>query len=890
MEMDRYLRFTHPSFGLTVGRVLDDYRSREAERAELGIPPTPLTPNEVAEVFAGLETTDDEAAAVLIHLLTHRVPPGVDQAAQTKVAHLAALARRETASDHLTPTQAVELLGTMLGGYNVPVLVELLDSPELGAAAAASLSGTLLVFDAFHDVVEMASRGNRHADPVLRSWAAADWFTGRPDVPEALHLTVFRVDGEINTDDLSPATEAWSRADIPLHALSLLANRADIDDPIGRIAQLRSAGRPVAFVGDVVGTGSSRKSSVNSLLWHIGHDIPFVPNKRRGGVVIASKIAPIFANTLEDAGALPVEGDVDRLRTGDHVVVRAKEGRIESPDGALLTEFTHRSEQTLDGMRAGGRVHLVIGRTLTERARTALELGPSPQFRRPPAPPRGAQYTLAQKIVGRACGVDGVPPGVYCEPKVSSVGSQDTTGPMNRNELEELGCLGFSADLVLQTFCHTSAYPKAVDIETQRTLPAFMTNRGGVALRPGDGIIHSWLNRMLLPDQVGTGSDSHTRFPLGISFPAGSGLVAFAAAMGAMPLDMPESVQVRFSGTLNRGITLRDLVQAIPYAARQQGHLTVGTSEKRNVFAGRIIEIEGLEHLTVEQAFELSDSTAERSASGCTIALSEESVVSYLRSNLVMLRSLIDAGYEDARSLERRASAMERWLADPSLLQRDEKATYAEVIEIDSAAITEPLVACPNDPDDVRPLSEVAGRRVDEVFIGSCMTNIGHFRAAGQVLSGRAEPVSTRLWIAPPTRMDEAQLRREGYYGVFGAAGRGLSGRAVRCAWGTRPGSRTERRCSRHRRATSRTGWAGVPTCSSDRPSWRPSWPGPAACLPPRSTSVRWGRSTRCSRTSTGISSSTRLRGRWRAEACRSDGRRRPTAMLKPPACLLSGR
>ena len=535
----------------------------------------------MAEVFAGLETADDEAAADLIHLLTHRVPPGVDEAAQAKVAHLAALARGETASDRLSPTQAVELLGTMLGGYNVPVLVELLDSPELGAAAAESLSGTLLVFDAFHDVVEMARRGNRHADSVLRSWAAADWFTGRPDVPEALHLTVFRVDGEINTDDLSPATEAWSRADIPLHALSLLANRADIDDPIGRIAQLRSAGRPVAFVGDVVGTGSSRKSSVNSLLWHIGHDIPFVPNKRRGGVVIASKIAPIFANTLEDAGALPVEVRRGPARVpvttswcGPRKVASNRRTARCWPSSPI-----GRSRRSTGCERAGGCTWSSGGPSPSGPGR-ALDLGPSPQFRRPPAPPRGAQYTLAQKIVGRACGVDGVPPGVYCEPTVSSVGSQDTTGPMNRNELEELGCLGFSADLVLQTFCHTSAYPKAVDIETQRTLPAFMTNRGGVALRPGDGIIHSWLNRMLLPDQVGTGSDSHTRFPLGISFPAGSGLVAFAAAMGAMPLDMPESVQVRFSGTLNRGITLRDLVQAIPYAARQQGHLTVGTSEK----------------------------------------------------------------------------------------------------------------------------------------------------------------------------------------------------------------------------------------------------------------------------------------------------------------------
>ena len=751
--------------------MLDDYRMLEAERAGLGIPPPPLSSAQVTELVGALGSADDELAAALVDLLTHRVPPGVDDAAQVKAAYLASVARGGPVGDAISPSTAVQLLGTMLGGYNVPVLVELLESPELGARAAQSLSAIPLVFDSFHDVVGLARTGHRHAGSVLRSWGAADWFTRRPAVAPVLHLTVFRVDGEINTDDLSPATEAWSRADIPLHALSLLANRADVDDPIGQMARLKRAGHPIAFVGDVVGTGSSRKSSVNSLLWHIGHDIPYLPNKRQGGVVLGTRIAPIFANTLEDAGALAIECDVGGLATGDHILLRPADGRIESPTAGPLVEFALRSEQTLDGVRAGGRVRLVIGRLLSDRARAALDLGPSPEFRRPPSPLRTSAYSLAQKIVGRACGVDGISPGTYCEPTVSTVGSQDTTGPMNRNELEELGCLGFSADLVLQSFCHTSAYPKAVDIQTQHSLPGFMTARGGVSLRPGDGIIHSWLNRMLLPDQVGTGSDSHTRFPMGISFPAGSGLVAFAAALGVMPVDMPESVLVRFHGTLMPGVTLRDLVHAIPFAARQQGQLTESSAGKTNVFAGRILEIEGLEDLTVEQAFELSDSTAERSSSGCTIALSEDSVATYLRSNVVMLRSLIDAGYQDARSLERRARAMEGWLADPYLLRADDSARYAAVIEIDTSAITEPLVACPNDPDDIRPLSEVAGRRVDEVFIGSCMTNIGHFRAAGNVLAAQPGPVSTRLWIAPPTRMDEAQLRQEGYYGIFGAAG-----------------------------------------------------------------------------------------------------------------------
>jgi aconitate hydratase 2/2-methylisocitrate dehydratase len=753
--------------------VLDNHHLDEGQRAALGLPPLPLTAAQVTALVAALATADRRRGRPLVEQLAHRVAPGVDDAAGVKAAFLAAVARGTAAVPALSAARAVELLGTMLGGPNVAALVDLLDHPDLGEVAAEGLARTLLVFDAFHDVVERAHRGGRPAASVLRSWAAAGWFTDRPALADAIHLTVFKVNGETNTDDLSPATRAWSRADIPRHALSMLENRTDLDDPVGTIGRLKREGRPIVFVGDVVGTGSSRKSAVNSLLWHIGDDIAFVPAKRQGGVVIGSRIAPIFASTLEDAGALPLECDVRALATGDHVVLRPGAGRIDAADGRLLAHFAVPSDQVLDGVRAGGRIRFIVGRTLTEKARQVLDLGPSPVVRRPPAPGAGSgsAYTLAQKIVGRACGTDGVAPGTYCEPTVSTVGSQDTTGPMNRNELEELACLGFSADLVLQTFCHTAAYPKPSDIETQRTLPAFMTNRGGVALRPGDGIIHSWLNRMLLPDQVGTGSDSHTRFPLGVSFPAGSGLVAFAAALGVMPVDMPESVLVRFTGSMRPGITLRDLVQAIPYAARIQGLLTVGGADKRNAFSGRVLEIEGLEHLTVEQAFELSDATAERSAAACAVSMSVESVVDYLRSNVVMLRSLIDAGYHDARTLARRAQSMERWLADPSLLRADPGARYAEVLEIDVGAISEPLVACPNDPDDVRPLSEVAGRAVDEVFIGSCMTNIGHFRAAGKVLATAPGPVATRLWIAPPTRMDEAQLRQEGYYAIFGAAG-----------------------------------------------------------------------------------------------------------------------
>jgi len=751
--------------------VLDEYRIHQSQRAGAGIPPLPLTPGQVQDLFHELQSEDDPArTAELLHILAHGVAPGVDEAARYKAQFLTAIATGEEVGTPISSRDAVALLGTMAGGYNVASLVNLLGDGELGALAAEQLSGTVLVFDAFHDVADLARQGNEHATAVMESWAAADWFTRRRPVPDDIHLTVVKIDGEVNTDDMSPAPHAWSRADIPLHAQSFLEKRPDAVDMRVRMEGLRAEGRPVAFVGDVVGTGSSRKSAVNSLLWHIGYDIPFVPNKRAGGVVIGGRMAPIFFNTLQDAGGLPIECQVDGLATGDDVVLRPRQGRLERPGGELIASFNLRPGQVLDYVRGGGRLQLIIGRNLTEKARAALGLAPDEVFQRPTPPPRSGAFTLAQKIVGRACGVEGVSPGTYCEPTISTVGSQDTTGPMNRQELQDLACLGFSADLVLQTFCHTAAYPKPVDIETQRTLPEFMSNRGGIVMKPGDGIIHSWLNRMLLPDQVGTGSDSHTRFPLGISFPAGSGLVAFAAALGVMPLDMPESVLVRFSGTRQQGITLRDLVNAIPWAARH-GSAVSGRTGPTEPFSGRIIEIEGLEHLSVEEAFELTDSTAERSAAGCTIVLSEESVSRAIRANAALLRSLIDWGYQDARTLERRAQAMENWLSHPTLLRADGNARYAAVIEIDMSSITEPLLACPNDPDAVRPLSAVAGRPIDEVFIGSCMTNLTHFRAAGELLAAAGGPVPTRLWMAPPTRLVERQLREEGYYGTYGSVG-----------------------------------------------------------------------------------------------------------------------
>ncbi|WP_333687012.1 bifunctional aconitate hydratase 2/2-methylisocitrate dehydratase [Methylococcus capsulatus] len=754
--------------------MLTQYREHVAERAAQGLVPKPLTAEQTAALVELLKSPPAGEEAFLLDLLSNRVPAGVDEAAYVKAGFLAAVARGEAVSPIVSPRRAAELLGTMLGGYNVAPLIELLDHSELAPVAAHGLSRTLLMFDAFHDVQVKAEAGNVHAQAVLRAWADAEWFTSRPEVPGKLTVTVFKVPGETNTDDLSPAQDAWSRPDIPLHAKSMLkVPREGIHDAEAQIAELKTKGFPVAYVGDVVGTGSSRKSATNSLLWYIGEDISHVPNKRQGGVCIGGKIAPIFFNTLEDSGALPIECDVTAMQTGDVIDIHPYEGVLRNHEsGVELCRFTLKTEILLDEVRAGGRINLIIGRGLTDRARKVLGLPPSEVFRRPRAPiETGKGYTLAQKIVGKACGVAGIRPGTYCEPAMTTVGSQDTTGPMTRDELKDLACLGFSADLVLQSFCHTAAYPKPVDVETHHTLPDFIMNRGGVSLRPGDGIIHSWLNRMLLPDTVGTGGDSHTRFPIGISFPAGSGLVAFAAATGVMPLDMPESVLVRFKGEMQPGITLRDLVHAIPYVALQRGLLTVEKQGKKNVFSGRILEIEGLPDLKVEQAFELADASAERSAAACTIKLDRAPIEEYLHSNITLLRWMIAEGYGDARTLRRRIAAMEAWLADPQLLEADPDAEYAEVIEIDLDQITEPLLCCPNDPDDVKPLSQVAGTHIDEVFLGSCMTNIGHFRAAGRLLEAFGKPTPTRLWIAPPTRMDQAQLTEEGYYATYGKAG-----------------------------------------------------------------------------------------------------------------------
>ena len=756
--------------------MLEAYRSHVDERAELGIPPLPLNPEQTSSLVELLKNPPAGEGEFLLDLLINRIPPGVDEAAYVKAAFLAAISTGDATSPLIDKKRSVELLGTMLGGYNIKPMIDLLDDPELAEVAAEQLKYTLLMFDALYDVAEKAKQGNNHAQAVMQSWADAEWFTTKEDIPAEIKLRVFKVVGETNTDDLSPAQDAWSRPDIPLHALAFLKNpREGITRAIEQINDMEALGLPLAYVGDVVGTGSSRKSATNSVLWHMGHDIPFVPNKRQGGVVIGNKIAPIFFNTVEDSGALPIECSVDNMNMGDVIVVKPHDGVIENEAGEVVCEFQHKTDVLLDEVKAGGRIPLIIGRTLTDKAREALGLGPTEVFRRPAnlkANDKG--FTLAQKIVGRACGLaegQGVRPGAYCEPRMGTVGSQDTTGPMTRDELKELACLGFSADLVMQSFCHTAAYPKPVDIDTQHSLPDFMRNRGGVSLRPGDGIIHSWLNRMLLPDQVGTGGDSHTRFPLGISFPGGSGVVAFGAALGVIPLDMPESVLVRFTGEMQPGITLRDMVNAIPYAAIQRGLLTIEKKGKKNVYNGRILEIEGLPSLTVEQAFELSDASAERSAGGCTINLSEESVAEYLRSNIVMLRWMIDNGYQDARTLERRAREMETWLENPSLLRADENAEYAEIIEINMSEITEPLLACPNDPDDVKTLSDIAGTKIDEVFIGSCMTNIGHFRAAGKLLEAAGQVIPTRLWIAPPTKMDEHQLMEEGYYNIFAQSG-----------------------------------------------------------------------------------------------------------------------
>lgn len=773
-----------------MSQMLTEYRAHVAEREALGVPPQPLTDAQTADLVELLKNPPAGEEEHLVHLLENRVPAGVDQAAYVKAAFLNAIVKGEANSPLITKERAVYLLGTMLGGYNVAPLVDLLDNAELGGLAAEALKKTLLVFDAFHDVEEKAKVGNANAKAVLESWAEGEWFTSRPDVPSEMTITVFKVTGETNTDDLSPAQDAWSRPDIPLHANAMLKNARDGINPekngeVGPLSQIKdliAKGNPVAYVGDVVGTGSSRKSATNSVLWFFGDDIPHIPNKRDGGVCLGGKIAPIFFNTMEDAGALPVEIDVADMNMGDEVTLKIDHDTATVTafkNGSQIAESKLKTPVLLDEVRAGGRINLIIGRNLTGKAREALGLEPSTLFRTPDQPAdTGKGFTLAQKMVGRACGLpegQGIRPGTYCEPKMTTVGSQDTTGPMTRDELKDLACLGFSSDLVMQSFCHTAAYPKPIDVVTHHTLPDFIMNRGGVSLRPGDGVIHSWLNRMLLPDTVGTGGDSHTRFPIGISFPAGSGLVAFAAATGVMPLDMPESVLVKFKGKMQPGITLRDLVHAIPYYAIQAGDLTVEKKGKKNIFSGRILEIDLTEmenDLTVEQAFELSDASAERSAAGCAITVSEEKVAEYLRSNIVMLKWMIAEGYGDARTLARRAENMQKWLDNPSLLKADADAEYTKVYEIDLADIKEPILCCPNDPDDAKLLSEVAGDKIDEVFIGSCMTNIGHFRAAGKLLSEvPAGSLTTRLWIAPPTKMDERQLMDEGYYNTYAQAG-----------------------------------------------------------------------------------------------------------------------
>lgn len=761
--------------------MLEAYRQHVAERATQGIPPLALSAQQTADLVELLKNPPKGEEAFLLDLITHRVPPGVDDAAKVKAAFLAAITQNKDSSPLISRAKATELLGTMVGGFNIKPMIDVLDDAEVGAIAVAGLSKTLLMFDYFHDVKALADKGSANAKKVIESWANAEWFTSRPEVAEKITVTVFKVTGETNTDDLSPAPDAWSRPDIPLHYLAMLKNaRPGITPeedgkrgPIQFIEDLKKKGHLVAYVGDVVGTGSSRKSATNSVIWATGEDIPFVPNKRFGGVCLGGKIAPIFFNTQEDSGALPIEVDVSKLDMGDVIDIYPYAGKIEK-NGAVVAEFKLKSDVILDEVRAGGRINLIIGRGLTAKAREALGLPASTLFRLPQNPAAsGKGFSLAQKMVGRACGLpegQGVRPGTYCEPKMTSVGSQDTTGPMTRDELKDLACLGFSADLVMQSFCHTAAYPKPVDVKMHHELPEFIRNRGGVSLRPGDGVIHSWLNRMLMPDTVGTGGDSHTRFPIGISFPAGSGLVAFAAATGVMPLDMPESVLVRFKGEMQPGITLRDLVNAIPLYGIKQGLLTVAKAGKINAFSGRILEIEGLPKLKVEQAFELSDASAERSAAGCTVRLDKEPIIEYLNSNITLLKWMIAEGYGDARTLERRIQAMQEWIAKPELLQPDADAEYAEIIEIDLADIKEPIVACPNDPDDVKVLSEVAGAKIDEVFIGSCMTNIGHFRAASKLLEGKRD-MPVKLWIAPPTKMDAKQLNEEGHYGVFGSAG-----------------------------------------------------------------------------------------------------------------------
>ena len=748
--------------------MLENYKKSLKERADLGIPPLPLSAEQTSEL---VELIKKENNKDLLELLINRVPAGVDDAAYVKAAFLADISQKKIKCELISPKDATFYLGTMLGGYNVEPLINLIDDQECGDIAVEALSKTLLIFDSFNDIAEMSSKSN-NAKKILNSWAEAEWFLSKPEIPNLIKTTVFKVPGETNTDDLSPAPDAWSRPDIPLHALAMYKMpREGISKPIETISKLKEKGFPVALVGDVVGTGSSRKSATNSVLWHMGEEIPFIPNKKTGGICIGGKIAPIFFNTMEDAGTIVFEADVEKMNTGDLISIYPFEGEIKNEKNEVISKFEFKSETFLDEVRAGGRIPLIIGRSLTDKTREFLNLNPSEVFVRPGDKDNYQEgFTLAQKMVGKACGVRGIRPGTYCEPIMTTVGSQDTTGPMTRDELKELACLGFTSDLVMQSFCHTAAYPKPVDIETQHTLPEFIKTRGGIALKPGDGIIHSWLNRMLLPDTVGTGGDSHTRFPIGISFPAGSGLVAFGAALGVIPLDMPESVLVRFSGEMQPGITLRDLVNAIPYAAIKRGLLTVEKEGKKNIFSGRCLEIEGLPNLKIEQAFELSDASAERSASGCTVLLDEDPIIEYLNSNIILLRWLISEGYGDARTLERRAQKMEQWLANPVLMQPDKNAKYAEIIEIDLNEIKEPLLACPNDPDDVKSLSEIGEDKIDEVFIGSCMTNIGHFRAAGKLLE-KISSLPTRLWISPPTKMDKFQLEEEGFYKIFENAG-----------------------------------------------------------------------------------------------------------------------
>jgi len=749
--------------------IIQDYISHTKERGKEGLPPLPLTPEQTAELVTFLKDDKKQDLEYALELLINRVPAGVDQSAYVKAAFLNDVAQKKINNSLILPSKAVELLGTMLGGYNVQALIPLLDS-DLAEEASQALSSTILVFDAFHDVVDKHKAGNVYATKLLQSWANAEWFTNKKEIDHEIKLTVFKVDGETNTDDLSPAQNAWSRADIPLHAQAMLINK--MPNGLNIIEDLKKLNNPLVYVGDVVGTGSSRKSAINSLQWYMGNSIPFIPNKNTGGFVFGGKIAPIFFNTAEDSGAYPIECDVSQMNNGDVITLKAHEKIICNDKGQVISTFVHNPLTILDEVRAGGRIPLIIGRGLSDRSAKALDVNKSKVFLSHVTETINKKqgFTLAQKMVGKACGVEGVLPGTYCEPKITSVGSQDTTGAMTRDELKELACLGFTADLVMQSFCHTAAYPKPVDIELQHSLPDFISSRGGVSLKPGDGVIHSWLNRMILPDTVGTGGDSHTRFPIGISFPAGSGLVAFAAAMGVMPLDMPESVLVRFKGEMQPGITLRDLVNAIPYQAIQNGELTVAKQGKKNVFSGRILEIEGLPDLKVEQAFEFADASAERSANGCTVRLNKEPIIEYLQSNITLMQNLIEQGYEDKRTLQRRIEGMQNWLNNPELMEPDANAKYASIIEIDLNTITEPLIACPNDPDNIKTLSEISGNKIDEVFIGSCMTNIGHYRAAGKVLENQGD-IKTRLWIAPPTRMDESQLRKEGYYSIFDQAG-----------------------------------------------------------------------------------------------------------------------